>query len=86
LEKTFPKNQIAFQLAPMVACILLFFSLKNKRYCQPAGKWFAENQCRFALDENLNFKWQNKAIFKKKSQMSNYICGIIKLTNGKDFQ
>jgi len=42
LEPTFPKNQLASQLAPMVACILLFFSLKNKRYCQPAGKWIAE--------------------------------------------
>ena len=40
----------------------------------------------FALTEKLNFERQNKAFFKKKSQMSNYICGIIKHTNGKDFQ
>jgi len=45
-----------------------------------------KNHCRFAPNEKLNFQRQNKAIFKKKSQMSNYICGIIKLTNGKDFQ
>ena len=70
----------------MVACILLFFSLKNKRYWQPAGKWISEIHQPFALNEKLNFKWQNKAFFKKKSQMSNYICGIIKQTNGKDFQ
>jgi len=51
-----------------------------------AGKWITANHLRFAVDEKLNFERQNKAFFKKKSQMSNYICSIIKLTNGKDFQ
>jgi len=32
----------------MMASILLFFSLKNKRYCQSAGIAFAENARRFA--------------------------------------
>jgi len=44
----FTKIQMVSQTAPMVVSILLFFSLKNKRYCHPAGIAFPENARRFA--------------------------------------
>ena len=83
----FTKIQMVFQIAPMVPLfeLLLLRQKKQSEWLQREFRMLKMPQL-FASHEKLNLERQNKAIFIKKSQMSNYICAIIKRTNGKDFQ